>query len=45
VLVATIKKIEIWDSSKYKKELFESFTPQAFSDLAKEVMKEIQEQI
>jgi MraZ protein len=37
VLVAVVKKIEIWDSNKYK-QLFESFSPEAFSNLAKEVM-------
>jgi len=37
VLVAAINKIEIWDSSKYY-QLFESYSPEAFSDLAKEVM-------
>ena len=37
VLVAAINKIEIWDSSKYH-QLFESYSSEAFSDLAKEVM-------
>jgi MraZ protein len=37
VLVAAVNKIEIWDSNKYK-QLFESFSPEAFSGLAKEVM-------
>lgn len=37
VLVSAIDKIEIWDKSKYK-EFFESFSPDAFSDLANEVM-------
>ena len=37
VLVAAINKIEIWDSSKYH-HLFESYSSEAFSDLAKEVM-------
>jgi MraZ protein len=37
VLVAAINKIEIWDKNKYQ-ELFESFSPDAFSDLAKQVM-------
>ncbi len=37
VLVSAIDKIEIWDKSKYK-EFFETFSPEAFSDLAKEVM-------
>jgi hypothetical protein len=37
VLVAALNKIEIWDSNKYK-QLFDSFSPEAFSNLAKEVM-------
>jgi len=37
VLVAAVNKIEIWDSNKYK-QLFDSFSPEAFSNLAKEVM-------
>jgi len=37
VLVTAVNKIEIWDKIKHK-EFFESFTPQAFSDLANEVM-------
>jgi MraZ protein len=37
VLVAAVNKIEIWDSNKYK-QLFESFSPEAFSNLANEVM-------
>jgi transcriptional regulator MraZ len=37
VLVAAINKIEIWDSGKYH-QLFESYSSEAFSDLAKEVM-------
>ena len=37
VLVAAINKIELWDSSKYH-QLFESYSSEAFSDLAKEVM-------
>ncbi len=37
VLVTALNKIEIWDKIKHK-EFFESFTPQAFSDLANEVM-------
>jgi MraZ protein len=32
-----LNKIEIWDKKIYK-ELFESFSPEAFSDLADEVM-------
>ena len=37
VLVGSLKKIEIWDKTKYK-EFFDSMTPQAFSQLAKEVI-------
>ena len=37
VLVGSIKKLEIWDKVKYK-EFFDSMTPQAFSQLAKEVI-------
>ena len=37
VLVAAINKVEIWDSNKYK-QLFESFSPEAFSNLGNEVM-------
>jgi len=37
VLVSAIDKIEIWDKNKYQ-QFFETFSPEAFSDLAKEVM-------
>jgi MraZ protein len=37
VLVSKIKKIEIWDSNKYK-QLFESFSEERYSFLANEVM-------
>jgi len=37
VLVGSVKKIEIWDKAKYK-EFFDSMTPQAFSELAREVI-------
>jgi MraZ protein len=37
VLVSAVNKIEIWDSLKYK-QFFETFSPEAFSNLAKEVM-------
>jgi MraZ protein len=37
VLVARIKRIEIWDSIKYK-QLFESFSEERYSNLANEVM-------
>ena len=40
VLVAAVNKIEIWDSNKYK-QLFESFSPEAFSNLGNEVMNKI----
>ena len=38
IVVAAIDKFEIWDSNKYKKQLFDSFSPDAFSKLANEVM-------
>ncbi|WEK37722.1 MAG: division/cell wall cluster transcriptional repressor MraZ [Candidatus Pseudobacter hemicellulosilyticus] len=37
VLVAAMNKIEIWDKDKYH-QLFESFSPEAFSELAQQVM-------
>ena len=37
VLAAAVDKIEIWDKSKYQ-QFFESFSPEAFSSLAKQVM-------
>ena len=37
VLVAAMNKIEIWDKDKYQK-FFESFSPEAFSQLAQQVM-------
>lgn len=37
VLVAAVNKIEIWDINKYN-QFFETFSPETFSDLAKEVM-------
>jgi MraZ protein len=37
VLTAAVDKIEIWDKSKYQ-QFFESFSPEAFSSLAKQVM-------
>lgn len=37
ILVAATNKIEIWDAARYK-QLFESFSPDAFSALAQEVM-------
>jgi MraZ protein len=37
VLVAAVKKIEIWDKRKYQ-QFFENFSPDAFSQLAGEVM-------
>jgi MraZ protein len=38
VLVSAVNKIEIWDTIKYK-QFFESFSPDAFSALAEQVMK------
>lgn len=37
VLVSAIDKIEIWDKVKYQ-QFFEAFSPEAFSNLAMEVM-------
>jgi MraZ protein len=37
ILAAQTNRIEIWDATKYK-QLFETFSPEAFSNLAKEVM-------
>jgi MraZ protein len=37
VLVGSIQKIEIWDKKNYR-EFFDSMTPQAFSQLAKDVI-------
>lgn len=37
VLVGSIQKIEIWDQQNYR-EFFDSMTPQAFSQLAKDVI-------
>jgi len=37
VLVSSIDKIEIWDKTKYQ-EFFDNFSPESFSNLAKEVM-------
>jgi len=37
VLVSAINKLEIWDKSKYQ-QLFETFSPEAFSNLAATVM-------
>lgn len=37
VLVSAVNKIEIWDKEKYQ-QFFESFSPEAFSSLANEVM-------
>jgi MraZ protein len=42
VLVSAVNKIEIWDKNKYT-QFFETFTPQAFSDLANEVMNKIRD--
>jgi MraZ protein len=37
VLTAGVDKIEIWDKTKYQ-QFFESFSPETFSSLAKQVM-------
>jgi MraZ protein len=41
VLVSAVNKIEIWDKNKYQ-QFFEAFSPEAFSNLAKEVMADEQ---
>lgn len=38
VLVSAVNKIEIWDKTKYQ-QFFDSFSPEAFSSLAAEVMQ------
>ncbi len=42
ILAAAGDKIEIWEADKYKK-FFEDFSPEAFSDLAREVMTKSKE--
>ncbi|MEN9600081.1 MAG: hypothetical protein RL596_2402 [Bacteroidota bacterium] len=42
VLAAALDRFEIWDAVKYK-QLFEDFSPEAFSNLAQEVMTENKE--
>lgn len=37
IIAAALDRFEIWNANKYK-QLFEDFSPDAFSDLAKEVM-------
>ena len=37
ILVSALNKIEIWDKSRYQ-QLFDSFSPESFSDLANMVM-------
>lgn len=37
VLASAMNKIEIWDKGKYQ-QFFESFSPEAFSQLAQQVM-------
>jgi MraZ protein len=37
VLVAAVNKLEIWDKNKYQ-QFFDTFSPEAFSSLAAEVM-------
>lgn len=37
VLVSAVNKVEIWDKAQYEK-FFETFSPQAFSELAQAVM-------
>jgi MraZ protein len=40
VLAAAVDRFEIWDAGKYK-QLFEDFSPEAFSNLAEEVMSKV----
>jgi MraZ protein len=40
-LVSMGNRLEIWDVSKYKKELFESMTQDEFRDAAGDIMKDI----
>ena len=42
VLAAALDRFEIWDTVKYK-QLFEDFSPEAFSNLAQEVMTDNKE--
>jgi MraZ protein len=42
VLAAAMDRFEIWDAVKYK-QLFEDFSPEAFSNLAQEVMTDNKE--
>ena len=44
VLAAALDRFEIWDAGKYK-QLFEDFSPEAFSKLAEEVMTDKNETI
>jgi MraZ protein len=37
ILAAALDRFEVWDAGKYK-QLFEDFSPEAFSSLAAEVM-------
>ncbi|MFL9482577.1 division/cell wall cluster transcriptional repressor MraZ [Chitinophagaceae bacterium LWZ2-11] len=37
ILAAALDRFELWDAEKYK-QLFEDFSPEAFSELAKDVM-------
>ncbi|PWT98573.1 MAG: division/cell wall cluster transcriptional repressor MraZ [Bacteroidetes bacterium] len=43
VLVSAVNKIEIWDKSKYQ-QFFETFSPEAFSNLAASVMTKSSDQ-
>ncbi|GAO44964.1 division/cell wall cluster transcriptional repressor MraZ [Flavihumibacter petaseus] len=44
VLVSAVNKIEIWDAAKYK-QFFDSFSPDAFSSLAQQVMTTVAEKV
>jgi MraZ protein len=40
VLVSAVRKIEIWDKTRYQ-QFFETYSPEAFSSLANEVMNKV----
>lgn len=40
VLVSAVRKIEIWDKTRYQ-QFFETYSPEAFSNLANEVMNKV----
>ena len=40
VLVSAVNKIEIWDKARYQ-QFFDSFSPEAYSELAAQVMRDL----